>query len=103
MGSLNHSSCNQIASTNRKIKTIDSEKFGQDLLEKFSNLTLPIDVTDAFSLFDESMCTVLDKHAPLQEKIISIRPKMPWYTTESFGGKEGEATSRKEMESYKLR
>ena len=71
----------------RKIKTIDSEKFGQDLLEKFSNLTLPNDVSDAFSLFDEGICTVLDKHAPLQEKIISIRPEMPWYTTEVLEAK----------------
>ena len=64
-----------------KIKSADSEKFEQDLSEKLSNLNLPIDVF-AFSLFGESISTALDKHAPLQEKIISIRPKMLRYTTE---------------------
>ena len=71
----------------RKIKSINSEKFGQDLSETLSSLTLPNDVSDAFSLFGESITTALDKHAPLQEKIISIRPKMPWYTTEVLEAK----------------
>ena len=71
----------------RKIKSIDSEKFGQDLQETLSNLTLPSDVSDAFSLFDESISTALDKHAPLQEKIISIRSKMPWYTIDILEAK----------------
>ena len=71
----------------RKIKSINSKKFGQDLSETLSSLTLPNDVSDAFSLFGESITTALDIHAPLQEKIISIRPKMPWYTTEVLEAK----------------
>ena len=71
----------------RKIKSSNSNKFGQDLSETLSSLTLPNDVSDAFSHFGESITTALDIHAPLQEKIISIRPKMPWYTTEVLEAK----------------
>ena len=70
-----------------KIKSTNSKKFGQDLSETLSSLTLPNDVSDAFSLFGESITTALDIHAPLQEKIISIRLKMPWYTTEVLEAK----------------
>ena len=59
----------------RKIKSIDSEKFGQDLSEKLSTLTLPNDVSDAFSLFGETISTALDKHAPLQENFFPLDQK----------------------------
>ena len=44
-------------------------------------------VSDAFSLFGEIIFTILDKHAPLKEKIISVRPKMPCYSTEVLEAK----------------
>ncbi len=62
----------------RKLKTIDKEKFKMDLFACLSHLVLPDDVSEAFDRFHQALRHILDTHAPLQEKLISIRPKVPW-------------------------
>ena len=66
----------------RKLKAIDVEHFSRDL----AGLPLcvsPSDDIDAFlSQYNSGLVSVLDKHAPIIRKTVSIRPDNPWCTDE---------------------
>ena len=32
--------------------------------------------------YDEVLRSLLDKHAPVKERVITVRPSTPWYTAE---------------------
>ena len=34
------------------------------------------------TLYENTMSSIIDKHAPLVTKYVSLRPKMPWYNEE---------------------
>ena len=40
------------------------------------------DLDVAVSGYDEVLQTILDKHAPLKERVVIFRPSAPWYTVE---------------------
>ena len=65
-------------------KSIDRETFQNDL--KVSDLldnTCTSDSLDKWvTLYENTMSSILDKHAPLVTKYVSLRPKMPWYNEE---------------------
>jgi len=65
-----------------KLKSIDKEKFKQEMLSTRQNLCLPNDTINAYNVFNETVTKVLDMHAPLKEKTITIRPKVPWYNSD---------------------
>eukprot|EP00795_Rhopilema_esculentum_P004206 gene4206-20393_t len=66
--------------TFRKLTQIDFEKFNSDLGDKFESLQQFTDVDALVTAYDSTLCKILDKHAPEQEKIITIRYKRRSFT-----------------------
>ena len=72
----------------RKIKSINREEFNKDikasdLLKKDFN-----DVNDLTNAYNNTLSNLLDKHAPLKSKIVTIHPTSPWYTPEIHEAKK---------------
>ena len=64
----------------RKFRSIDMDSLRDDIKLTFhplSNLTCPSKVADQYN---KHLSTLIDRHAPLQAKFVTIRPKAPWYT-----------------------
>ena len=69
----------KIVSTTRKLHNINLQSFVQDI----SSFTLfnspPSNLTEPCDQCNSDLSAILDKHAPLRAKIITIWPKVPWY------------------------
>jgi len=68
--------------TFRKLREINIEKFKQDITEseiQFENIHDPETLVQTY---DTKLSALVDKHAPLRTKSITLRPTCPWYTDE---------------------
>ena len=60
----------------RKLKDIDHDSLSEDL----SSVTCPTDDLDnLLHTYNNDLTTALDKHAPVSQKKIIIRPNTQWY------------------------
>ncbi|XP_068724147.1 uncharacterized protein [Montipora capricornis] len=66
----------------RKTKAIDIESFKDDLRESRLCQNPPDEIADLVSCYCSTMTSLLDKHAPLQKKTITVRPRVPWFKNE---------------------
>ena len=70
---------------NRKLKHIDKEKFKKDIAEKLaftaSEDATPLYLNNLVETFNSSI-KVLDKHAPVTSRIVTVRDPTPWTTNE---------------------
>ena len=66
------------------MKDIEDGNFRADLLTSdFCTTNFDdVGVDEMVNLYNVSLNSVLDKHAPLLKKNIVIKPKSPWYTGE---------------------
>ena len=67
----------------RKMKSIDLQEFRDDISD--SPLISTVyeaghDLESLLTLFNTTLIVLLDKHAPLKTRTITIRPSAPWYT-----------------------
>jgi hypothetical protein len=62
----------------RKYKDIDLEAFKHDLQSSFNTESAET-IEDTVSEYDSCLKSVIDKHAPLDHKRITLRPHAPWY------------------------
>ena len=72
---------------NKKIKyriwkNFDLEKFKTDSTNSELTLNMPVDVDSATNQYHTVLSKLFEKHAPLQEQVITIRAKAPWYHSE---------------------
>ena len=72
----------------RKMKAIDLEQFSKDVtcsnLTNIDNFTCPDDVVNAYN---SVLRELLNKHAPMKKKTITIHPKNPWYNADIASAK----------------
>ncbi|XP_063951799.1 uncharacterized protein LOC135153255 [Lytechinus pictus] len=66
--------------TCRKLCDIDIFKFRNDLKHALLELPPTNDASDMAVQYNTVLKQLLDKHAPKQSKLVSLRPKAPWYT-----------------------
>ncbi|CAB3986429.1 Hypothetical predicted protein [Paramuricea clavata] len=66
----------------RNLRAVNIHKFKTDVLNSF--LLKNFTTMDLVSLVNEYDClhTILDNHAPIKSREITLRPKAPWYTNE---------------------
>ena len=64
----------------RKMKEIDRENLANDIRESNLVQSPPTDVAELVSVYNDTLISFLDKHAPLIEKEIILRVKSPWFT-----------------------
>ena len=66
----------------RETKAIDIESFKDDLRKSRLCQDPPDALTDLVFCYGSTMTSLLDKHAPLQKKTITVRPRVPWFNNE---------------------
>lgn len=73
--------------TYRKTSTIDIESFKQDL--KACNLDeVTGDIDAVVAHYNESLTSCIDKHAPVKQSKLRVRPKAPWIQEEFIKAKQ---------------
>ena len=68
----------------RNLKTIDQLSFEEDLLALPVITETADNLEDLLTQYHEGLSSVLDKHAPLIKRRITIRPENPWASSEIF-------------------
>lgn len=82
----------------RKIKSINIETL-QDEISKseLCNNTL-LDLSDLVNCYNDTLSSVLDRHAPVIKKSVTKRPIAPWFNQEIKTAKKRKTTCREEVE-----
>ncbi len=70
--------------TYRKLRSIDIESFRNDIksLEIINSNVIISDVDEHVESLNNSLESLVDKHAPLLTKQVTLRPTSPWYNEE---------------------
>ena len=68
--------------TYRKLRNVDIEKFSEDIAISSLNNLAGSDLGIMIDQYNEILCSLLNKHAPLQSREIILRPRAPWYSDE---------------------
>jgi len=68
----------------RKIKSINIEALKDDIVQSSlqNAITNIYDPNAAVTIFNTTLSTILNDHAPLKNRIVTIRPTAPWYGEE---------------------
>ena len=64
----------------RKLRSVNTDAFRQDILSSELLSTNSSYLTSLCSRHDDVISAIVDKHAPLVTKTITVRPNSPWYT-----------------------
>ena len=68
--------------TYRKTKSINIDDFKNDIKSSMTQINLNDNLEELVDRYQENLIEVLDKHAPKQTKLVTIREKTPWTTEE---------------------
>jgi len=63
----------------RKIKAIDAAVFKEDLLRSDLCGDALWELDELVICYNDSCSTILDRHAPLIKKTVTVRPRVPWF------------------------
>ena len=66
----------------RKIADIDIDKFKESIRTKTSSVDGVKDVNKLVEIYNTSLKSTLDEMAPIKEREVTIRPKLPWFKSE---------------------
>ena len=64
----------------RKLRTIDADSLRQDIKDSALYKSPTTELSDLCAQYDSVLSSILNKHAPLRTRSISLRPRAPWYT-----------------------
>ena len=74
--------------TFRKIKSIDIESFKNDVANTNLCLNSPVNLDELARCYNKTLADVLNRHAPLQTKTVTVRPLIPWFSAEIKASKK---------------
>ena len=60
-------------------RQLDIDSVQQDLLQSELVLNPPSNVDDFFACYNDVLCSLVDKHAPVKSVVIRTRARSPWY------------------------
>lgn len=66
----------------RKLCNIDSDSFGADIRSSSLYNSPSLNLSELCDQNDSVLSLILDKHAPLRKRVITARPRSPWYSEE---------------------
>ena len=66
----------------RKIKSVNVDSLNDDLAKSELCKNPPDDLEELLLSYNKTLIAVLDKHAPVKNRTIVMRPQVPWYTDE---------------------
>ena len=65
----------------RKVKSVERDRFNNDIknspLMGYENIE---DITDLVDLYENTLTSLLELHAPLKRRVVTLRPAAPWYS-----------------------
>ena len=65
----------------RKVKSMDSNAFLKELRESSLLWNCPSDdLPELATLYNSVLRSLLDSHAPIKKRVITMRPRAPWFT-----------------------
>ncbi|KAK3752972.1 hypothetical protein QZH41_005129 [Actinostola sp. cb2023] len=64
----------------RKLKKINLEAFKDDIAASDLCRLQSSTLEDLVKCYDDTLSSILDKHAPLQRKVVVVRPMVPWFS-----------------------
>ena len=64
----------------RKVKAINRDEFMRDISASKLTTDRFDDVNDLTNAYNDILSKLLDKHAPVKTKIVTIHPTSAWYT-----------------------
>ena len=67
----------------RKLRSVNTDAFRQDILSSELLSTNSSGLNSLCSRYDDVISAIVDKHAPLVTKTITVRPNSPWYTDDT--------------------
>lgn len=70
----------QVRRRHRKVYAIDVDNFIEDLKQVQFVTNPPSTLPTLVDSYNKELLSVLDRHAPLQDRTISIRPHAPWFS-----------------------
>ncbi len=88
--------------SHRNIKGIDLPAFKSDLEEVSKDLLSINDIEILATQYNHRLSDCLDKHAPVVEKTITVRPKVPWYNKSLKQSKISRRKAERKWRSSKL-
>ena len=64
----------------RKLKQLDMNQFRNDIAASSLITNPPEDLAELVLQYDSVLSSILDKHAPIRKRVVTVRPAAPWYT-----------------------
>ena len=89
----------------RNYKSIDICTFTQDVTIHLVDNIAPISPPDMQNIveeYDRILLKIMDKHAPLKEKVVDVRTRSPWMTTEIMEEKKRKRKYERKWFFYSL-
>ena len=71
----------------RKCKSVDSTEFSADICQSSLHTSSAHNITDLVKQYNTALGELADKHAPIITRIVTVRPRAPWYTDEIASAK----------------
>ena len=63
----------------RKLHSVNMDSFNDDLKQSNLLTTNTLDLTNLIDLYENTLKETLEKHAPLRQRMKTLRPSAPWY------------------------
>ncbi|XP_072033093.1 uncharacterized protein [Amphiura filiformis] len=74
--------------TYRKLKMINHVDFDCDIRNSELITNPKTDLSGLINQYNEILCSILEKHAPLKSRTVTLRPRNPWYNDEIADAKK---------------
>jgi hypothetical protein len=88
--------------TFRKLKDIDIPAFQNDITNSALCESQTTNLEDLVSQYNKTLTAILDEHAPLQSKYITLRPHSPWFNEDIKKAKICRRTAERQWRRTKL-
>ena len=64
----------------RKLKDVDLDKVQDDIKSSTLINSPPVGLDDLVNMYNKTLNDIMEKHAPVVEKEVIIRPRTPWFS-----------------------
>jgi hypothetical protein len=88
--------------TYRKLKDIDIESFRSDISSSQLCTSPPDNLDELVDMYNDTLSKILDQHAPVQSKQVTIRHHAKWYNDEIASAKKVRRRAEKKWRKNKL-
>ena len=83
-------------------RNINVDSFSADIEQSELIQTPPEDLEELVLKYQNTLSDILDKHAPLKEKAIKLRPNAPWYNDATRAAKQERRKAERKYKKTKL-